>query len=146
MVRYGVRTGEPFILSDDDRAFIAERLNMKIAEEGVRVLALNVLRDHVHVVLACAEDDLTEIVRKLKGFTSLELGRQLKLSVEDGGRQHRVWAHGFSHTFLDSDEHFAHAVEYTMSNHFKHEVTPLNSALQRAALVDVEASFEGSSN
>lgn len=43
-----------------------EKLNEKIRQEHLRVLAKNILRDHVHMVIVSTEDEIDEVVRKLK--------------------------------------------------------------------------------
>jgi REP element-mobilizing transposase RayT/type I restriction-modification system DNA methylase subunit len=141
MFEYGVKTGESFILNEVMRNLVCEYLNEKIEKEGYKVLAKNVLDDHVHIVLVCAENEISEIVRNLKGYSSFALSRKLKQSVAEGGRQSKIWAKGSSNTLLESEEHFSNAVEYTNNNHLKHNLPPLNSELQLAAIVSYDEAF-----
>jgi len=50
MVELGVRTGDPVVLDEASRLVIADALVEKIQEMQYRVLAVNVLADHVHCV------------------------------------------------------------------------------------------------
>lgn len=142
MVKYGVKLKDPFILSEEDRNFITEKLNEKISREKMNVLALNVLDDHVHLVIICDQKELSENIRKLKGYSSIELSRKLKLSVEGQGRQNKIWAKGSSKTFLESEKHFNNAVEYTFENHQKHKIVSINRQLQLSALTDYKTAWK----
>ena len=139
MVEFGIKTGEPFILDDEIRDNVWLYLNEKIKEKGYRVLELNILNDHAHCILVCEESECEEIVRNLKGYSSYMLARQLKLSVEGKGRQSKIWADGFSATYLQSEEHLNNAIEYVKNNHLKHDISPLQQRVSAEALENKSA-------
>ena len=184
--------GSPIILNDETRNQLAEYLDEKIGIEHYRVIAINVLKDHVHCIVVCKEEDLSEIVRNLKGFSSYKLHRdsssvlpKLKLGVdtdnsitinptlqrgelEEGhvdtetsitinptlqrgelkdrhgelgnerGKKDRnsktpsqkLWAKGYSHTFLNDDSHYLNTIHYIDNNHLKHEQSQLEYKFQ----------------
>lgn len=134
--------GEPFFLDETMRDFLMEKLNEKIRQEHLRVLAKNILRDHVHIVIISTEDEIDEIVRKLKWYTSFCLGRELKLTVADEWRQNKIWAKGSSHTYLDTESHLQNAIEYTRLNHNKHEIPEINSKLQLAEICSLDEAYQ----
>ena len=71
MIAFGVQSGPPLILSPDDQVQIANSILSACARHGIALLALNVLPDHVHTVLAAVTaEDLAEQVRKIKGCSS----------------------------------------------------------------------------
>jgi len=134
MVEYGVRTGEPVVLDEASRSIIAEAIAEKIQEKQYRVLAVNVLADHVHCVVVCEEDDGADIVQQLKGYSSHQHNRLLQLSVQDEGRQNKLWAKGSSQTLIESGEHLTNAVEYVQNNHLKHNISGIGSSLHHRQL------------
>jgi type I restriction-modification system DNA methylase subunit/REP element-mobilizing transposase RayT len=73
--------GSPIILTDDLRNKIAEYLDEKIGAEQYHVIAINVLKDHVHCIIVCNEDDLAEVVRNLKGYSSYKLHQNSSLAT-----------------------------------------------------------------
>jgi REP element-mobilizing transposase RayT len=66
----------PILLSLEDRNKIAKILSNRIIEKEYRVLALNVLDDHVHLLLVCEESDVSSIIGNLKGYSSYEFHRR----------------------------------------------------------------------
>ncbi len=136
MVQFGVRRGEPFIFKENQRNDVYNYLVGKILKEGYKILALNVLDDHVHCIVVCEENELDEIVRNLKGYSSYSLSRQLKLSVDSKGRQSKIWAKGYSHTYIDTDEHLQNGIIYINENHKKHGLAPIDRQPMGRQLLD----------
>lgn len=132
MIEYKVQKGEPFILDYEMRNSICRFLNEKIAKEGYQVLAKNVLHDHVHLVLICAEHEIANIIQNLKGYTSFFLGKQLLLSKDKEGRQNKIWAKGSNYSYLDKEKHLLNSIEYTNNNHLKHDIPMIDRELQFA--------------
>ncbi|MCX8035077.1 MAG: Eco57I restriction-modification methylase domain-containing protein [Candidatus Dojkabacteria bacterium] len=60
----------PVLLSCEERKYVTKILAQRIVNKRYRVLALNVLDDHVHLLLVCGENEITKIVGDLKGFSS----------------------------------------------------------------------------
>ncbi len=135
MIRVHANKGKPFEMDVPMRDMIVGYLENKIIEmkQQIRVLALNVLPDHVHMLMVCGEEEVTETVRKLKGYSSHELCRELKLSVAGGGKQNKIWAKSFSKTNIKSQQHLFEAIEYINNNHKKHDYPPCNRRLQPSA-------------
>ena len=145
MIELGVRTGDPVVLDEASRLVIADALAEKIREKQYRVLAVNVLLDHVHCVVVCQEDDVADIVQQLKGYSSHQHNRQLQLSVQGEGRQTKLWAKGSSQTLLEPEEHLLNAIEYVQNNHIKHEVSEMGSSTHnrqlKQSVVGVDQAF-----
>ena len=122
MVKYKVKKGDPFIFTEQMRNDIYKHIIEKIQKNNYNVIEFNVLSDHVHLIILCHEKELNQIVRNLKGYSSFLFCKQLNLSIEGAGRQNKIWAKGYSHTFLRDDEHFLKAIEYVKNNHIKHNI------------------------
>ena len=61
---------EPVILDYEDRQAVAQILAERIKEKKYRVLAMNVLEDHVHILLVAEQNEVPKIVQDLKGYSS----------------------------------------------------------------------------
>ena len=120
ILRFRIKTNEAIIFDEQMRNGVYKYLCEKIERERYQVLGLNVLNDHVHCVLVCDECKLERIVKNLKGYSAFMLNSQLGFSVKGNGRQTKIWAKGYSHTFLQTEKHISNALEYTRNNHLKH--------------------------
>jgi|GEM_PF-1513246 len=106
------------ILSTSERQSIHDLLLQKIQKENYLVLALNVLDDHVHLVISITEEKLTETVRQLKGYSSYYFFKTPKNS----GRINRLWARGFNYNQKENKNSLINTLNYVDQNHLKHEI------------------------
>jgi type I restriction-modification system DNA methylase subunit len=79
-------------LTDKDEMVIAETVAILVKELQLNILAFNVCKDHIHIVLVCEEEDLDEIVRTIKGRTAREVNKSnginpISISESDKGFQ-----------------------------------------------------------
>lgn len=126
MIRAKVQLGEGVYFTHGQRELICKFLTEKIEKEKYEFEVLNVLEDHCHAVLWCAnENELKEIMHGIKGASSFGYSRQLKQSVAGEGRQSKIWARSFSSTLLENEKRYNNAVEYVRNNHLKHNLPPL---------------------
>jgi len=80
------------ILVGSIAAALRELIEAKASQMGWRILALEILPDHVHVFIQVdAKTSPSDIVRLLKGFTSRYLGKQFSWLRERG----HIWAKGY---------------------------------------------------
>jgi len=119
---FKIEKKEWFYFDINDRILIYNLIFEKLKNEWVKDFTLNVLSDHVHLVMNYDDDKLTEIIRKIKWWVSFQFTKLKKFSEKWNWRQNKVWARWFSKTYLDSEEHFKKAINYVKNNHKKHEV------------------------
>lgn len=97
---------------------------------------MNVLDDHVHVLIVCEREELNEIVRVLKGYSSFWFHRDdgvcsngLKPIVSEEKREGRsrrkLWGQKFGVRYILSESHLSNAYNYVENNHVKHKLVPL---------------------
>jgi len=134
MLKYKVKKGEAFLMNFEMSNDVCKYLNEKIKKEKYKILAKNVLSDHIYLVLICSEDELSEITQSLKGYTSFFLGRRLGINAKKEGRQNKIWTKGSDYTYLEKEEHLLNSIEYTNNNHLKHKIPAIDSKLQSAAI------------
>lgn len=116
MVTYGIVGKYPLIFTPDDQIFIAEKLVETWGKYAIKVVACNVLPDHVHLVMAAPnETELSEQVKKMKGYTSYEFQRNRVL--ENKGP---IWAQKYHDRRVRSENSLQDIINYVVYNHLKH--------------------------
>ena len=120
IVKFGKKGGVPVLMDEAAQEIVTEAILEKAEMMNIPVMALSVLSDHVHILIACEESELEKVVQELKGYSSFVLGRRLKSSVAGLGRQRKHWAKGYSATYIRDDKHLRNAIEYIQNNHIKH--------------------------
>lgn len=105
-----------------DRILIYTLIYEKLESEWIHEYTLNVLSDHVHLVLTYEEEELSTLIQKIKWFVSFQYSRKKEYSNSGDGRQNQIWAKWYSKTYLDTQEHYQKAIKYTLENHNKHEI------------------------
>ena len=122
MIKYKVNKCEWYFFYKEDRIIIYNLISEKLLEEWIRKFTLNVLSDHIHLVLMYEENNLSEFIRKIKWYVSFKYTRIKKFWESWEWRKNKIWAKWFSKTYLDTDEHLEKAIKYTIDNHNKHEI------------------------
>ena len=130
MITYKVSKGEVLNLSEEDELFITKSIGEVIIKNDIKCLAYNISRDHVHILLVCAYKELTEIVRKIKGYSSYSFREYLNIPK---GEEFHLWAQKYDAKEIDSDKRLYNTIEYINNNRVKHEL-PENKGLKPLAL------------
>ena len=118
MVTFGIIRGEPVIFSKADISLITDIITNACEENGIQVYALKTLPDHVHMVIeAFGENDLSERVRKIKGYSSFAFQRER--GWEKG---QKIWARKFHKKLVESDKALENILFYVENNDLKHKV------------------------
>lgn len=131
MIRVGVQLGEPVILTDNMRNCVYFHIREKAVLEGYVIQALNVMPDHVHLILFCRKSEIPRIVGILKGYSA----RMINLEFErldpfasryyDGTISH-LWARKYDARFLGSESYLNNSLNYVRLNHIRHGCSPLS--------------------
>nr|NQU93932.1 Eco57I restriction-modification methylase domain-containing protein [Bacteroidota bacterium] len=136
MIKYKVRerraSGEMHVdrsiyLDDKDAIKVTEIISDIVVEEKYNCLAYNIGEDHVHMLLVCEEDELTNIVRKLKGKSAQKFKEYLEISKEE---TFNLWAQKFDRRLIESEEQLVNTIEYVANNREKHHLPNINKGLQ----------------
>lgn len=126
MIDNKVQKGDAICLNEKAELNITETINNIVAEDKLNVLAYNICADHVHILLVCEDDELSNIVRKLKGKSSQKLKEHLQIPKEE---KFTLWAQKYSNTYIDNEKKLWNTIEYIKTNRIKHEL-PINNGLQ----------------
>lgn len=124
MVTFGVKRGEPVLLDQEQEVELTRHLADIIRKDGLQVLAYNICRDHVHLVLVCSQDARDNLVRKLKGKSTQRYKQHHGVT-----EPLNLWAQKYHHTRLETDEQLYNTLHYVTHNREKHQL-PENKGLQ----------------
>jgi len=124
MVQFGVTDPEgkglqPLVLTPEEQVLVAESLFDIAQRHGFTFVALNVLPDHVHAVLAALNEKvLATHVRNLKIFSA-----QLINKRRNRAKGSHVWAQKFNRKPVEDEASLARICDYILQNHQKHQET-----------------------
>ena len=165
---HGMRPyADPMWLDPMEEKIVTETVAEIVKADGLNVLAYNVCGDHMHLVLVCEEEEVPNIVGKIKSITAravnIAMGRttagHAPLSRDDdaptdsgtgghaplsqqtrGETQCSLWTRKYGYVELDSDEYLYNAIEYVKNNRKKHGLLPLEN-IGIVPTVSIEEAF-----
>jgi REP element-mobilizing transposase RayT len=113
-------------LSLEDEVLITKFILQIVKDDRLKVLAYNICEDHVHIVLVCEQNKLSNTIRKLKGKSTQLYKYYKKIPKEE---ECHLWAQKFNISYLESERKLMNVVEYVKNNRIKHQL-PENKGLQ----------------
>ena len=131
MKLYKVEKNEWYFLDFEDRVLIYELISKKIENQWIKNFTLNVLSDHIHLVIMYDDKKLSKFIWQIKWGVSFEYSRLKKISKSWDWKAVKIWAKWFSKTFLNNEEHYEKAINYTLENHIKHEIKSIFPQINR---------------
>ena len=141
-------------MSKEIEELIAVTVSEIVNEEKLTIAAFNLCRDHMHILLVCAEDEVPKIMHKLKGRTARVCnkwiannnenlhnkginplddkynpldGKYSTTKLKDGSTP--FWTQKYGCNPIKISEHFWNTVNYIEKNKVKHNL-PNNPKLQ----------------
>lgn len=142
MEKYNILAGDAITLSLADEIEITKYMAETVEKYKMKVLAYNICRDHVHVLLACEETDRDRIVQILKSLSArrYDLWKQNNKNHQDKGAsslvveekrnrgtvQNHLWAQKYNWRIVTSDEELSTLYDYVQNNRTKHELPESN--------------------
>lgn len=114
-------------LEGDEAIKVTEIIQNIVVEEQYNCLAYNICNDHVHMLLVCDEEELSDIVRKLKGKSAQLFKEYLGIPKDE---TFHLWAQKFDRRVVESDEYLKNAEEYIFNNREKHCLLDIGKGLQ----------------
>jgi len=110
-----IETGkEPVVIDPQWYKLLIESFDKQAKKIWIRIIACTIIPDHVHIVIDGGEKNISEIVKKLKWYSSYIYNRTFNRK----GPLRTAW---YSDTYLDDENHLIQAIEYVRNNHFKHQ-------------------------
>lgn len=133
MIDLNIKKGKPFNLDLKQEIALSEIMGGIIKDNAYNCIAYNICKDHVHLILVCEEDELTNIVKTIKGKSSFMFQSN---GFKPIGKP--LWSQKFFYADLDTwtfsgvskrvgycinDDYIDRAINYIKTNRQKHELT-----------------------
>ena len=99
---------EPVRLSGDMKRCVNDAICECLEHQGVRVLAIAVCSDHVHIVVSDCEIGIGEVVAQCK-----VAGRK---ALKETGSGKKVWSSGYDRRFCFDEESLRARVKYVLEH------------------------------
>ncbi len=143
---------KPVLFTLEERNLLADILAERIRMKKYRVLALNVLQDHVHLLLAAEEEEVTKIIDDLKGYSSYTFNRiQEKTTANEaaGGLTpasrkniRKRWSRKYNTDLVADSSQVETVIEEIQHNHLKHGLPSIDFEVISSALTPYKQAFE----
>lgn len=153
MIKYKVNKGVALELDLEQEILLTKIIAGIIIKNEYKCIAYNICKDHVHLILVCTYDELSEIVKIIKGKSSYLYKR-----TNGNDRIAKLWSSKFFRADLDvwklasffnkhgyayKDTYLENAINYIINNRVKHQL-PKSAILSRmidSFVVDQEEEF-----
>ncbi|EKD44362.1 MAG: hypothetical protein ACD_71C00163G0001 [uncultured bacterium (gcode 4)] len=126
MMLYKVEKGEWIYLSDDQEVEITRFIWDVVRENHFQVLAYNICKDHVHILLVCKKEELPDMIRKLKWKSAQKFKEWLWVGKDE---VYHLWAQKYNISYVENNEKFREVMKYIEYNRVKHWLSD-NKGLQ----------------
>lgn len=116
---------QPIYLTADDECVITETVADIVKKDGLNIMAYNICKDHMHLLLVCAEEEVATIVKQIKGRTARECNASKGINplVQSGtDKSVPFWSQKFYQKPVETQEQLAHTYDYIRHNRSKHEL------------------------
>ena len=130
MIDYHVQKTQGMRLDEKAEVKITEIISSIVREKNYAVYAYNICRDHVHMLIECEENKVSNVVRQIKGKSSQLYKEYLGKTALDS---FHLWAQKFNKWLVQSDEQLRNTAIYIAHNREKHGL-PENKGLQPLVL------------
>jgi REP element-mobilizing transposase RayT len=137
MIDYHIKKEMGIRLDEKAEIKVTEIIACIIREKNYTVYAYNICRDHVHMLIECEENKVSNMVRQIKGKSSQLYKEYLGKATPD---PFHLWAQKFNKWLVQSDEQLHDTIEYILHNRGKHGLEE-NKGLQPLVLRQPVASL-----
>lgn len=109
-----------------EEEILAETVKGIVFEKSLNIVAFNVCRDHIHILIKCNIDDISKIMHQIKGRTARVCNQHRRL-VFNGinpivEKAKPFWTQKFSCTYIKDSQHYWNTIKYIQNNRIKHKL------------------------
>ena len=124
MILYKVKRGEPLLLNEAQEVEITRYIHRTVRRDRISVLAYNICRDHVHMVLLYDPRKRDCIVGRLKGEATQKYKKHHNIK-----EKFHLWAQKYNYWAIFNEKQLVNTIEYIRYNRRKHGL-PANRRLR----------------
>jgi REP element-mobilizing transposase RayT len=129
MIDYHVKKETGIRLDEKAEVKITEIIGGIIRDKNYAVYAYNICLDHVHMLIECEDNTVSNVVRQIKGKSAQLYKEYLGQNMSDS---FHLWGQKFNKWLITSDDEFCRTMEYIVHNRRKHGLSE-NKGLQPLA-------------
>jgi type I restriction-modification system DNA methylase subunit/REP element-mobilizing transposase RayT len=141
-----VKKGEPVWLSEKEEIIVTKTIAEIAEKDKLNILAYNICGDHAHILLVCEEEELPQIIQKIKSMSAracnIAMGRTIPTGTTEhapssgesdtvqtgehaprttrGKTQFHLWTQKFGQKEVTSAEQLENTIAYIRNNRKKH--------------------------
>ena len=123
----------PHYLTEEDERVITQTVAALAKEKDLAIMAYNICKDHLHLLLVCEEGEVSGIVKQIKGRTArmCNSNKGIHPLVKNGtDKSIPLWSQKFHQKRVETQEQMVHTVDYIRHNRSKHELPEHPDALK----------------
>ena len=92
IILYKIKPQNVVWLDENMRRCVYEAIKEKALQNQIKIFSLNVLPDHVHLLILSQDNSISDKVRILKGYSSYKIGKSNEYTKHGNGRTIKIWA------------------------------------------------------
>ena len=79
--------------------------------------------DHTHILIVCSDNNISNIVKNIKGNSSRKITKKREITLAEYGRSSYIWSKGYSCTHINSSIQIENTIKYIQNQYIKHSKT-----------------------
>ena len=79
--------------------------------------------DHAHILIAYSDNNISNIVRNIKGSSSRQITKKRKITLEKYGRNFHIWSKRYYFKAIHSYNQMNNTIKYIQNQYIKHSQT-----------------------
>ncbi|MEA2105899.1 MAG: transposase [Bacteroidota bacterium] len=134
-------------LTENEQEIIADELYKAAADYNLNILECSICNDHVHAIIVCEEEELSNLIGQWKGRTAFEYNRRVNPSVKQqtamyaDGTKEKFWAKSFHSEEIKNDQQLQKTIAYINNNRQKHQL-PIASSKVAGLIEKMKCTYQ----
>ncbi len=117
MIDFKVKYNEPVWFDEQTEILITKIISEIVYEKKYMIYAYNICRDHIHMLIGCNIEEISNIIRLLKGKSAQRYKEIIGIPAHE---KIHLWAQKFNKWLIKSEVQLYKTAEYIINNRKKH--------------------------